>query len=129
MLYKVSERHIPGKFPVEKKWYAYAVAAGEVTLDMIATRLSGSTTVTRADIMAVLTAFVDEIGTDLKNGLIVRFGELGSMQMGLSSRGAETLTEWKADLIRKAHINFRPGKKLKRMAQDATFKRTYTALA
>lgn len=127
MLYKVIQRPIPGTDPVEKKWYATSVAAGEVTLESMSYRMAETCTVTRADILAVLTAFVDNIGIDLKNGMIVKLGELGNLQLGLSSRGVETIEEWKADRIRKAHVNFRPGKKLKQMASETNFKRTYSA--
>lgn len=127
MLYKVIQRPLPGTDPVEKKWYATALAAGEVTLENMAYRLSGTCTVTRADIMAVLTAFVDNIGMDLKNGMIVKLGELGNLQLGLSSKGVGTLDEWSPEQIRRAHVNFRPGKKLKQIAAETGFKRTYTA--
>ncbi len=127
MLYRVIQRPIPGTDPIERKWYATSAAAGEVTLETMSYRLSESCTVTRADVMAVLTAFVDNIGSDLKNGMIVKLGELGNLQLGLSSKGVVDIEDWSASLIKKAHVNFRPGKKLKTIATETGFKRSYTS--
>ena len=45
----------------------------------------------------------------LKGGEIVRLGDLGTLQIGISSKGAETEDDFSDSLIKKARINFRPG--------------------
>ena len=45
----------------------------------------------------------------LEGGEIVRLADLGTFQIGLSGRGAETEDTYDVSMIRKARINFRPG--------------------
>ncbi len=108
-------------------WYATAIASGEATLDMIASKIENRCTVTRPDILAVLAAFNDEITDRLALGQIVRLGELGTLQLGLSSKGAASEDKWDPILIRKAHVNFRAGTRLKGSAERVNYKRVYTA--
>ena len=65
--------------------------------------------VTKADVYAVLIAMEDVITEALKSGEIVRLGDLGTFQIGLSGKGAVTEDDYDTSLIEKARINFRPG--------------------
>lgn len=106
-------------------YYASCIASGESTLDMIAQKIESRCTVTRPDIVAVLAAFNDDIMDRLTSGQIVRLGELGSIQFGLSSAAAATAEEFKSDLIRSAHVKFRAGAKLKAAVKTVSYKRVY----
>ena len=64
---------------------------------------------TRAELMAVVVAFEDKKIEALEGGEIVRLADLGTFQIGLSGRGAETEDTYDVSMIRKARINFRPG--------------------
>ena len=75
----------------------------------MADRIQKTCTVTRADVMAVLVALEDVIMEALEGGEIVRLADLGTFQIGLSGRGAETEDTYDVSMIRKARINFRPG--------------------
>ena len=59
--------------------------------------------------MAVLVALSEVVTEGLQNGEIVRLGDLGSFQIGLSGTGAVTKDEYSASQIEKVRINFRPG--------------------
>lgn len=61
-------------------------------------------TVTYADIMAVLCALPAVIKQGLSAGEIVRLGDLGSLQMGLRSKGAKTEKEFTLANITKARF-------------------------
>ena len=45
----------------------------------------------------------------MKSGEIIRLGDLGTFQIGISSKGALTEEDYDDSLIKKARINFRPG--------------------
>ncbi len=60
------------------KYYAKLVVHGERNLDQLTKSIEKISTVSGADIRAVLYAVVDVITDDLTNGLIVRIGDLGS---------------------------------------------------
>lgn len=91
------------------KYYAQAQASGDVDVKEMSMRIEKACTVTRADVMAVLIALEDTIVEGLQRGEIVRMGEIGTFQIGLRGKGAETEAGYNVSLIHKAKINFRPG--------------------
>ena len=86
--YSVVGRKNPGDKGAPVKYYAQAQARGVMGIREIAERIQRECTVTRADTMAVLTALEDVVSEGLQSGEIVRLGELGSLQLGLSGKGA-----------------------------------------
>ena len=61
---------------------------------------------------AVLIALEDVVKEAIQNGEIVRLGELCTLQVSLSGKGALTEDDYNTSLIERAKINFRPGKVL-----------------
>ena len=86
-------------------------------------RIQQSCTVHKADVQAVLLALEDCITDALKGGEIVRLGDLGTLQISISSKGAVTEEEYDASLIKKARINFRPGLALAGILTGLTYKK------
>ena len=107
--YSVSPRVNPQKKDEAPKFYAQVQANGDCTIREMAERIQASCTVTKADVYAVLVALEDVIIEALQNGEIVRLGDLGTFQIGISGKGAPTEEEHTSALIKKARINFRPG--------------------
>ena len=107
--YSVVPRINPRDKEAAPKYYARAQASGDVHLREMSERIQQTCTVTKADVQAVLIALEDVIIDALKSGEIVRLGDLGAFQIGLSSKGAETEEDYTPSLIQKARINFRPG--------------------
>jgi predicted histone-like DNA-binding protein len=75
----------------------------------------GSTTVSDSDVLAVLNDLTKILKRHLDNGEIVRFGDFGTFQIGISSEGAETEEKSHASLIKSPKVVFRPGIDLKEM--------------
>jgi predicted histone-like DNA-binding protein len=73
----------------EKKYYASANPSGEMTLTGLTKSIEKISTISGADIRAVLYAMVDVMQDALANGQIVRLGEPGSLRVGISSEGKE----------------------------------------
>jgi predicted histone-like DNA-binding protein len=103
------------------KWYASAVGDGETKLNDLAQYASETSTVSKADILAVLESTLTKVSKDLSEGKIVRVGEYFTLQMSVSSEGSEKEEEVTASKIKKSKINFRPGKMLGDMIKLATF--------
>lgn len=103
------------------KYYAQAQASGDVNLREMSERIQASCTVTKADVYAVLVAMEDVIIDALKAGEIVRMGDLGTFQIGLSGKGTLTEEDYDDSLIKKARINFRPGIALAAMLTNLTY--------
>lgn len=104
-----------------QKFYAQAVANGTTDLRRLAKLVAMQCTVSRADCLAVLAALEDNIIMELDEGRIVRLGELGTFQLGVSSIGKETADEIGSSSIRRARLHFRPGTELKRMMNNLKF--------
>ena len=107
--YSVSPRINPKDKNMPPKYYGHVQANGDVSLREMSERIQASCTVTKADVYAVLVAMEDVIIDALKSGEIIRLGDLGTFQIGISSKGALTEEEYDDSLIKKARINFRPG--------------------
>ena len=53
-------------------WYARAAHTGTIETKQLASRISDRCTVTEADILAVISALVNEMSYNLKNGMRVK---------------------------------------------------------
>ena len=107
--YSVVPRRNPSEKGTPPKYYAQAQARGDVSIREMSERIQSSCTVNKADVYAVLVALEDVIAESLQNGEIVRLGELCTLQVSLSGKGALTEEDYDVSLIKKSRINFRPG--------------------
>ena len=107
--YSVVPRIDPRQKTDPPKYYAKAQASGDVNLREMSERIQQTCTEHKADVQAVLVALEDTITDALKGGEIVRLGDLGTLQIGVSGKGALTEEDYTPSLIQKARINFRPG--------------------
>ena len=96
----------------EAKFYGNVKSSGDINIREMAERIQGSCTVTKADVYAVLVALEDVVSDAIQNGEIVRLGDLCTLQVGLSGKGSLTEEDYNDTLIKRAKINFRPGKVL-----------------
>lgn len=121
--YKVLPRKNPRDLMAPEKFYAAAIADGDVDLDRLSELVSYQCTVTAADCYAVLLSLEYNIISELGQGRIVKLGRLGNFQVGISSDGKETAAEVSSTVITKNRILFRPGKKMRSMLNDVSYKK------
>ena len=107
--YSVVPRYNPSEKGMPPKYYAQAQARGDVNIREMSDRIQTACTVNKADVYAVLVALEDVIAEALQNGEIVRLGDLCTLQVSLSGKGALTEEDYTTSLIKKKRINFRPG--------------------
>ena len=110
--YSVVPRTKPGEKNDAPKYYAQAQARGDINIREMAERIQSTCTVHKTDVYAVLVALEDVVADAIQNGEIVRLGELCTLQVGLSGKGSLTEEDYSDTLIKRAKINFRPGKVL-----------------
>ena len=108
--YSVVPRINPTEKSAPPRYYAQAQARGDVNIREMAERIQATCTVHKSDVYAVLVALEDVIAEAIQNGEIVRLGELCTLQVSLSGKGAMTEEEYTTSLIERTKINFRPGK-------------------
>ena len=121
--YSVSPRINPRDKDATPKFYGHVQASGDISLREMAERIQQTCTVHKSDVFAVLVALEDSITDALQNGEIVRLGDLGSLQIGISSKGALSEDEYDESLIKQARINFRPGSALTGILTNLTFQK------
>lgn len=110
--YSVVPRVNPRDKDASPKFYAQAQARGDMSIRDMADRIQAACTVHKSDVYAVLVALEDVVAESIQNGEIVRLGELCTLQVSLSGSGALTEEDYNTSLIKRAKINFRPGKVL-----------------
>ena len=121
--YSVAPRINPRDKEAAPKYYGRVQANGDVNIREMSERIQQTCTVHKADVQAVLLALEDVIIDALKGGEIVRLGDLGTFQIGISSKGAVTEEDYSDSFITKARINFRPGLALAGILTGLSYKK------
>lgn len=67
------------------KWYAHTLRNTELDLTEISNRVQSNCGVSRANVVAVITALQDVVSKGLKNGHVVNLGELGKFYLSIRS--------------------------------------------
>ena len=68
-----------------------------------------------------LNAVIETLTEALSAGEIVRLADLGTFQIGVSGKGADSEDKYDVSMINKARINFRPGLALSGMLTALSF--------
>ena len=122
--YRVIEKGQPGIIGGgDKKYYALAQMTGEADIDQLTANIEKISTVSGADIRAVLYALVDVATDELADSKIVRLGDLGSLRLSLKSSGVDAPDDVKVSAIKGTKVLFTPGKKLKEMQKTLTYQK------
>lgn len=120
---KAVQKKNPQKPTEPAKWYPQAVGDGETNLNDLAQYASSVSTVSKADILAVLETVFDKVSKDLSEGKIVRVGEHMTLQVGVSGVASDKEEEVNSTKVKSAHILFRPGKVLSDMIKLLSFRK------
>lgn len=110
MSYPYNTRAIKSPATKEVKHYVQSASQPVVTLKELAELIANSSTVSRADVKAVLDALQFQIIQALQNGRSVRLDDLGIIYSRIQSDGFDTQEAcWKAGgrAVKKVTISFR----------------------
>jgi len=121
--YSLTQRVNPKDVTAPRKFYAIARSSGEETARQLATEISKRTLLGSSEVFAVLEAFIDLIPERLAEGRIVRLGDFGSFNITISSEGVEKADDFNASLIKGNNLNFRPGKLVQNVLDNAEYKK------
>ncbi len=127
--YSVSLRTNPIKKDEPAKAYATAQINGELSLKQLSRRVSMQTTVSRADVVAVLISTVENLLDALQEGKQVDFGELGKFRLHILNEGAESLEKFISTNITGVSIQYIPGEDLKNVFAGLEFQPVATRKA
>ncbi len=122
--YKVTARTVlAGPDKGKKKYYAIASNTGRTKLEGLTKDIERTSTVSGADIRAVLYALFETIPNHLEAGNIVDCGDIGSFKISISSAGEDSEKDVDAHSITGSKIAFYPGKKFKEVLTRLTYKK------
>ena len=111
LTYKVVERQ--NALTKQLQYYAQVSPVTPVTLDQIVELIEKRSTVTSADVKAVLDALQFEVRNALVDGKSVRLGDLGSFRPPLSSRSALSADAFLPANIKGVRVRYVPSAALK----------------
>ena len=94
-----------------------------MTLNKLTKSIEKVSTVSGADIRAVVYAMVDVMKDALSDGRIVRLGDLGSLRISISSAGEATADDVDKNSVKGARTIFTPSIELKNMLKTIDFKK------
>ena len=114
MKYVVRAKKNPQKDGDPPKYYAVAKKVSNITLDDIAKEIEKRSSLSRGDILNVLSNLVEVIPLFLKNGNSVSLGEFGTFRLTLKAEGKDTPEEVNARSVKRVKAVFISGTGLKK---------------
>ena len=110
----------PGEKDSEKKFYAVSKTNGTSSMKTLCKLISARSTVSSADVKAVLDNLNFVLDMELQEGRIVKFGDFGSFRISVSSDGVK---DFNSSMLRPPRIIFTPGGVLKDTKKTLEFSR------
>jgi len=121
--YNVIEKKLPGSNNNGQiKYFAVVKSTSKVGLTEMTSYIESICTVNGADIRAVLYALEEFIIKSLNDGKTVEIGEIGNIKVRVNSEGEDSANLVSLKSIKKARATFLPGKRLKNMLRNLTYK-------
>ena len=96
----------------------------DVDLDSIAESISNSTTISYADVLAVLKSLEFEISRNILNGSAVKLGYLGSFIPSIKAKSQLDVDKVDANTITRFSCRFYPSQKFKHTLKTVKFQET-----
>lgn len=123
--YKLIQRRDMHKGATEgaKLYYAQAKSSGVSGMDRLCMLINERSTVSSADVKAVLDSLIFVIKLELSDGKIVQLGEFGNFRVTFGSEGSKEEKDFVTSKIRRPKYTFSPGKALRDQAKIMSFER------
>ena len=121
--YNIVERGNPSDQTAPKKFYPSIVSSGRASLDLMTEQIANASTVSPADVSAVLISLLTLIPQELSRGNIVELGDFGSFWLRARSDGTETAEEVRSTQIHSLRSRFNPGKKFRNVLDIIEFEK------
>ena len=114
----------PGEKDSEKKFYAVSKTNGTSSMKTLCKLISARSTVSSADVKAVLDNLNFILDMELRAGRIVQLGEFGNFRLSLSSNGASDKKSFTQADVKGARVIFTPGASLRNTKKLVAFTST-----
>lgn len=119
----VVQRRDPRNQNATPKFYATLKKVQTLDLDYIANELADKSSISKGDVMSIITNLIDLVPKELANGRTVNLGRLGTFWLNISSEGMETAEEVSPEAIKKVNVRFKPSPEIKSLLGRLKFER------
>ena len=113
------DRTLPGKF------YAEMTDRYEITFDQLLEEITEISTVSIGDTYNVLQTLIQLIKKHLREGRILRVGDLGTLYTTINSKGENAKEDVDVNSIKRTNIRFRASVKLKDAVRRLSFHKVH----
>ena len=121
--YKVRKNANTLKSTKENNYYARAISNGETSSQELLDILAKKTRLHKGDCLRFMMHLEETMVEQLENGKIVRLGDLGYFQVGITSKAFDAPSKVTPKNINAAKVNFRVGKSLRKMLSELTYEK------
>lgn len=121
--FHIIKRRDPRDLNAPEKFYASIKKVQSVNLDYIANELAGTSSVSKGDVMSIITNLIDLVPKELANGRTVKLGKLGTFWLNVNSEGLEKEEDVSPEAIKKVNVRFRPSRTVKCLLGQLKFDR------
>jgi predicted histone-like DNA-binding protein len=119
--FKINKNSNTIKPPDGNQYYAKAISNGEISSEQLLKILAKKTKLNYVDCLRFMMYLEETMKEELKNGKIVRLGDIGSFQIGITSKVVDTEAKVTAKTMGNAKVNFRACKDFKKMLQELEY--------
>jgi predicted histone-like DNA-binding protein len=118
---KVRRKVLSGDEQGKMKTYGIAKAGSYCDLNKLCKLISARSSMSSADVKAILDSLNWAMDVELQSGNIVQVGEFGNFRLSVSSEGTEEESDYKVSKVKKARVLFSPGSSLRKSVGEVTF--------
>lgn len=120
----VARKDLHKGVPADKKlFYASANSTAKLDFNQICKSVSAYSTASRGDVQVSLDGLLFVMEESLARGETVQLGEFGNFRIVIGSEGTATAEEFTVGKIRRSHIIFTPGRRLREMLASLRYER------
>ncbi len=119
--YRIRKRKNPRDMEAPAMYYPTPFYSDMISTEMLSEEISHATTLTPADVSAVLTALSARIIFHIESGSKVKLDNFGIFKLAFSGKGRKEKSGVHARDIDDVHILFTPEAKLKRLIKRFSF--------
>ncbi|MDR1725127.1 MAG: HU family DNA-binding protein [Bacteroidales bacterium] len=121
--YKVKKKKANLSGKTTYKYYATSSSNGVISMDQAAKEIEDNTTLSKSDVISVVTALSSLIENKIRNGYSVKLDGLGTFSLSITSEGFVDAKKCIPTKVRPSKICFRADKKLKEKVFEVTFEK------
>ncbi len=121
--FNIVQRKDPRDQNAAPKFYATLNRVQTIDLEYIANELATKSSISKGDVMSIVTNLIDLVPKELSMGRTVNLGKLGTFFLNVNSKGYENQDDVSPEAVKKVNVKFRPSGSIKTLLGSLKFTR------